>query len=111
MEANELFALAEDIANVLSKIPEDIMIEQDAEAELRASIAAARYTREAFGVMMASAGKSALARSFMAPAWTASYRAEQQLRRRVTRLLGAIALHLDRERLWNVVDSVLSVSA
>ena len=118
MESNEfpeysdtLFAVAEEIANVLCEKQTQLGIEQDAEARLRASLAAATFAHSRYLAMLAGAEESATAQRFLVQARAARDRTEKQLRRCITRSIAAISMLLDDDDLLNVADYVLSVSA
>jgi len=87
----KLLALADEIANALSGGRE--------EALMRASIASARYTRDAYRAIREAAKESPEADRFLVPARIARTKAEQQLRRRLTRHIAALCRQMDNHAL------------
>jgi hypothetical protein len=108
MESDTLFALAEEIANVLREKQAELGLEHDAEARLRASLAAATFARSAYEAILAGAEESPIARSFLVPARARCDRTEKQLRRRISIFIAEASMHLNDDDLSNVADYVLS---
>lgn len=91
-DPDTLLAVAEEIADFLGEKRTELGVPKDAEALLRASIAATAFARSAYLAILASANESPLAGRFLAPARTASDRTEQKLRRRLTSLIAQFAV-------------------
>ena len=102
-DSYKLLALAEEIANALGGDRE--------EAPLRASIALARFTRDAYRAIRECAAESPEADRFLVPARVARSKAEQQLRRRLTRHIAALCRLMDDQSLIGVANYVLAISA
>src|SRR5438093_7140021 len=99
MESNQLpeylYALAEELANVLREKQTKLGLPQDAEAGLRASLAAAKYACSAYVAMLEGEEESPIAREFLVPARAACDRAEKQLRRRISISIAKASMLLD----------------
>jgi hypothetical protein len=100
--SNELFALAEELANIVS---------WDAEARLRADLAAAAFSLSAYRAIRDASEESAAARKFLAQARDRCARTEHLLRQRVSRLIAEISMRLNDDELSSVVGHVVSLNA
>jgi uncharacterized protein (DUF58 family) len=109
-DADELVALAQSIATVLSEKRDELGISTDFESLLRVSIAAARYAIDRYVAVLAGAPKSPVAFSCLAEARTRCDRTIVRLRRRVTKCIAQLCRHLDDQELLGVVQYVLAVS-
>ena len=109
--AHELFALAEEIADVLAQKRLELGPSDKTEALLRASIAAAMYARTVYTTLRQTKVKSALARRFLKQAEHRWKRALDRLREHVIRTLVVICESMNHGALVDVGEHVLSVSA
>ena len=109
-DADELVALAQAIATVLSEKRDELGISTDFEALLRVSIAAARYAIDRYVAVLAGLTKSPVAFSYLAEARTRCDRTITRLRRRVTKCIVQLCRHLDDRELLGVAQYVLAAS-
>ena len=109
-DARELFALADEIADVLAQKRPELGPSDKTEALLRASIAAAMYARTVYATLR-QAKESALARRFLKQAEHRWKRALDRLREHVIRSLAVICELMNHEALIDVAEHMLFVSA
>jgi hypothetical protein len=109
-DADSLVALAQGVATVLEQKRDDLGINADVEALLRASIASAQFAIDTYLAILAGATKSPVAASFLAEAQTRCDRNIEQLRRRVTRSITQLCRLMDDEDLLKVAQEVLLIS-
>jgi hypothetical protein len=93
-DADELLARGEAVAAVLAENQEQWDIPAEAEALLRASIAAASYAIDAYVAVLAGSQKSPEAMSYLAEAKSRCDRSIRQLRRRVLRSVSELRRHM-----------------
>jgi uncharacterized protein (DUF58 family) len=101
-DADELVALAEGIATVLSEKRDALGFSGDLESLLHASIAYATFSIDTYLEALARAGKSPAAVSHLASRRARCYRCVERLRRRVTRCIAELCRHMDGEELRRV---------
>ena len=109
--SDTLFVRAEEIADVLHDMETELGIEQEAEANLRDSIAEAILARGAYLALLYGADEPPRAPTFLAQAKAALDQAEHRLRHRVCQAIAEISILLDDDELLNVADYVLSIGA
>jgi hypothetical protein len=98
-DADALITFAESIATALAERQEQLGIATEAEAPLRAAIAAATSACDAYVARLAHAEKSPEARIFLAEAKRRRDRSLEQLRRRVTRSIRRLSRLSEEELL------------
>jgi hypothetical protein len=98
-EADQLLAFSEAVAAVLSEKRNELAMSTESEALLRASIAAATFSINAYIGVLAGARKSPVARSHLAAARSRCDRSIRQLRRRVNRSIGELYRHVGEREL------------
>jgi hypothetical protein len=106
-ETNALLELAHELADTLSE-REELSIDKEAEALVRASIAAVDFARSAYRAVFAGAKVSSAAHCFLAPARAACDRAVQNLRRRVAGIVAARCMVMSIDDLTNLANSVFA---
>ena len=99
---DSLSALAGAIANAMSERHADPSVARDAEARLRAGIAAAAFARSAYEAILAGSAQSPMAAQFIGPA-------RRRTERAVTKLLAEIHILLDPEDASSMAEFVLSM--
>jgi hypothetical protein len=104
-----LLNLAEELADTLSE-KEEMAFDKEAEALVRASIAAVDFARSAYRAVFAGAKVSPVAHRFLAPARAACDRALHNLRRRVAGILAAKCMVMSVDDLSNLANSVFCIS-
>jgi hypothetical protein len=109
-DADQLVALAQSIATVLSEKRDELGISADFEALLRVSIAAASNAIDRYVAVLAGMTKSPLAYSCLAAARTRCDRTITRLRRRVTKAIVQLCRHMDDRDLLGVARYVIAVS-
>jgi hypothetical protein len=82
-DLDELFAVAEETANLLAENRIELGLPRSVETELRASLAAAVYARRAYAAMEDGARRSAVARRFLPEAARKCARTKRSLFRRL----------------------------
>ena len=110
-DARELFALAEQMADVLAQKRPELGQDDRTEAHLRASIAGARYACTVYAAMCRHKEKSAVARRFLEQADHRRKRALERLHEHVIRSLAVICELMNHDALVDVAEQVLSAGA
>jgi hypothetical protein len=109
-DVDQLLALAESIATVLSEKRDELGISTDFEALLRVSIAAATYAIDRYIAVLSGITKSPVAVNYLNEARVRCERRITQLRRRVTKTIGKLCRQLDHREFLGVARYVLAVS-
>ena len=99
-EADELLAVGETIAAVLSENEDLYGIPPEFEALLRASIAAAEFAIDAYVAILAGSQKSPVAMNHLAEAKSRCNRSIRQLKRRVLRSVTELRRHMNGGELF-----------
>jgi uncharacterized protein (DUF58 family) len=107
-DADELVALAEGIATVLSGKRDALGFSVDLESLLQASIVYAKFSIDAYLMALSRAGKSPATVSHLASVRARCHRCVERLRRRVTRCIAELCRHMDGEELSRVARYVLA---
>jgi len=110
-DTDELVALAQAIATVLSEKREELGISAEFEVLLRVSIEAARYATDRYIAVLAAVPKSPLAVSCLNEARTKCNRTITHLRRHVARSIAQLCRYLDERELMKVARYVCWVAA
>ena len=97
--ADALLAFAEAIATVLAEKHEELDMDTDVEALLRASIAAATFAIDAYIGILAGAKRSRVAQGCLREAKARCYRSVEQLRRRVRYSIAHLSRVVDEKQL------------
>ena len=108
--ADALLAVAEDVAAVLSERRNEFGMGIDAEASLRAGIAAATFGVNAYLEFLVAADQSPAAMGFLPEAKARCDRSIKQLRRRVVRSIAELRRHMSGTELRRIAESVRSVA-
>ena len=106
-----LLSIAESVAWALENKHDELGIDCDEEALLRASMAAADYGIHRYLTLAADGEKSPEARMFLETAKVKCDRSIDQLRRRITRSLAQLCRIMDPEDLSSVARHVIAVGA
>jgi hypothetical protein len=107
-DADNLLAFGEGITTILA---ESRALSTEAEALLRASIAAAAFAFDTYLAVLAGAKKSRLALSQLAQARSRCDRKIEQLRRRVSRSIEKLCRYMGDRDLTRTAEYVLSLSS
>jgi len=110
-DTDTLLCVAESLAWALAERREELGMDADAEALLRASIAAASFGIDRYFTLAAAGDKSPVALSFVAEAKARCHRSIEQLRRRLTRSIAHLCRIMDAADLTSVAEHVIAVSA
>jgi len=110
-DTDMLLSIAESVAWVLPERQEELGIKVDAEAQLRASIAAATFGINRYLTLAAAGDKSPLALFFLGEAKARCDRSVEQLRRRLSRSIAHLCRFMDAHDLTSVAEHVIGVSA
>jgi hypothetical protein len=105
-DADHLLAVGEAVAAVLSEKRDELGMSIEVEALLRASIAAATFSINAYIGVLAGARKSPVALSHLAAARSRCDRNIRQLRRRVMRSIGELYRHVSDRDLTGTAEYV-----
>lgn len=95
--ADSLIARAQAVATVLAEKREELGIEMDVEALLRASIGAATYAMDRYVAVVAGARKSRIAAGYLAEAKARFIHSLQLLRRRLNRAVEHLSRLMNRK--------------
>ena len=106
-----LLSIADSVAWALEKKHEELGIDCDEAALLRASRAVADYGINRYHTLAADGEKSAEARMFLEAAKVKCDRSIEQLRRRITRSLAQLCRIMCPRDLMSVAQHVIAVSA
>ena len=109
--ADLLLAIAESVAAVLEDKAEELGIESDAEALLRASLASAYHGMDRYLTLAMAGEKTPAAQKFVDEAKVRCKRSLELLRRRVARSIAHLCRIMDAEDLSSVAERVIAVSA
>src|SRR5260370_32589 len=109
-DTDTLLCIAESVAAVLEERHEELGVAADAEAQLRASIAAANFRISQYLTLAAARDKSLVALSLITEAKTRCHRSVEQLRRRITRSIAHLCRIMDAADLISVSEHVIAGS-
>ena len=110
-DADALMSLAHAVATLLEEKHDELRINPDVEALLRASIAAATFAINTYLAILAGAKKSPVALGYVAEAQRRCDRKIELLRRQVTRSIAQLCRLMNDEDLIELAEHVASMSS